>query len=266
MSITGHPLARLVLRASGASLLVALVSVCLIAIGVSLGDGFLRVFLLSVASAGFSIGGIGLLYETYLRRTQTQDVLALVRIEQSLSAAGIVGIERKPKIPWSAVFQSARGVVMIPADPIAWLNDEWVHVVDSDLGRGATVDLYLPRPDGPNAGELARRIGRDPATIHTQLTELLAQVEREWGAYVAGRPNPKPALQIFTYDGVPGIGITRADRHCVLVVPGIFETNPAQNTFALLFRADDDSLMQMWLKARIDTLTEVGRQFVSPEA
>jgi hypothetical protein len=251
------PFERFLLRAAILALVLVAVSLGLIGWGVSLGEGFLRTLVLTVATATLSIGGISVLYEAYLRRTLTQDVLELVQLEERLFDAGIKDVTKKNTVDWRRFFENAEVVRIVPADPPAWIRDEWVFLIDARLRAKVAVDIYLPNPDGP-LDALAERLGQSRDELRAELRRILRQVESDWkGRYGL---SPRELLRVLTYDGSPALGLSIADRNCVISLPGLLAFRGAPHVMSIRFGPGREGYVSAWINEQFNGMS-VGTYF-----
>lgn len=226
-----RPLERFLLRATVIAAATVAISLALIALGVSLEEGFWKTLVITVATAILAIGGITLVYETYLRRTLTQDVLALVQLEESLADSGIQAVSKRSSVDWRTFFANAETVRLLPVDPIAWIVDEWVHAADASLHRDPTIEVYLPNPAGASLPLIAARLGHAPNPFGAEVQRILTRVETDCktlhARHRAGR------FTIYTYDGAPSFGLAVVDQRFVLSVPGLLDVPGAAKMIAL---------------------------------
>ena len=247
------------MRAGVIALATVALSLGLIALGVVLSEGFWKTLVLTVATAILSIGGISFVYETYLRRTLTQDVLNLVQLEEKISESGIREVSKRSSIAWHDFFSGAETIRLLPIDPIAWLVDEWLHVTDAALHRDPRIEVYLPNPAGDAIAAIATRLGRTADALGPEIQRTLIQVESDCrtlhGRHRSGQ------FSILTYDGAPGFGLALADDRFILSVPRLLEVPGAAQIMAFRFGRGDDSLMAEWISDQLDDLPNTGTYF-----
>ena len=236
-------------------------SLALIALGVGLHEGFWKTLLLTVATATLAIGGITLVYETYLRRTLIQDVLAIVQLEERLADSGIQEISKRPGVDWSAFFENAEHVRLLPVDPSSWLVEEWVYLAETRLHQGAAVEVYLPNPAGAATAEIAIRLGRTPDSFESDLHRVLQKVEHDCKSlHSQGRAK---SLSISTYEGTPGYGLAIADARVIVSVPGLLDVPGSAETVAFRFGKGNDRIMERWVRSQLDGLPDTGTYFTT---
>jgi len=236
-------------------------SLLLITLGVSLREGFWRTLVITVATAIFSIGGISFVYETYLRRTLTRDVLDLVQLEERLVDSGIQEVCKRSSVVWKEFFSHVQSLRLLPVDPIAWLGDEWVHVLDAPLRHASTVDVFLPNPDGTAIGEAASRLGRQPEDFGSEVKRILRRVESDCKNMRERHPSGR--FTILTYDGAPGYGLTVADDKAIISVPGLLSVPAAAQIIAMRFARGDDTMMETWINEQFISLPSTGTYFTT---
>lgn len=236
-------------------------SLGLIALGVILNEGFWKTLVLTVATAILSIGGISFVYETYLRRTLTQDVLSLVQLEEKISESGIREVSKRSAVGWHDFFAGAENVRLLPIDPVSWLVDEWLHVTDALLHRAPRIEVFLPNPTGEALATIAARLGRSPDDFRREVQHALTRVEgdcRELRRHLGSGQ-----FSIMTYDGTPGWGVTVADARFVLSIPRLLDVPGAAQIIALHFGRGEDPLMSDWITEQVDELPNTGTYFTT---
>jgi hypothetical protein len=255
-----RPFERFRLRAGVIALATVAVSLGLIALGVSLQEGFAKTLLITVATAILAIGGISFLYETYLRRTLTQDVLQLVQLEESLADSGVRAISKRSTVDWRQFFSGAERIRLLPIDPVSWRADEWVHVADIALHRDPTIEIYLPNPTGVSLADVANRLGRGEDSFESEISRILRELEAECKALHA---RFRGRMTIYTYDGTPSYGISVADDRFVVAVPDLFKVPGAAQIIAMQFGRGEDNLMKSWVSNQLDGLPDTGTYFTT---
>jgi hypothetical protein len=256
-----RPFERFLLRAGIIAAATVALSLGLIALGVSLSGGFWKTLVITVATAILSIGGISFIYETYLRRTLTQDVLSLVQLEEKISESGIKEVSKRSSVAWHDFFSGAETVRLLPIDPVAWLVDEWLHVTDATLHRDPEIEIYLPNPAGDALATIAARLGRSPDQFGPDVQRVLTQVEGDCKTLHTRHRSGR--YSIFTYDGAPGFGLAVADERFILSVPRLLDVPGAAQIIALRFTRGDDRLMTDWVREQLDELPSTGTYFTT---
>jgi hypothetical protein len=255
-----RPFERFLLRAGVIAAVTVAVSLGLIALGVSLAEGFWKTLLITIATATLSIGGISLVYETYLRRNLIEEVLELVQLEKSLADSGVQAISKRTTVNWPDFFQGAEHIRLLPIDPLAWRADEWVHLADASLHRGFQLEVYLPNPAGTSLPLIADRLGRESVSFVPEIERVLREVEADCKTLhrrYGGR------LTIFTYDGVPSYGLALVDERFIVSVPGLLRIPGAAQIIAMRFMRGQDKLMTSWVADQLDHLPSTGTHFTT---
>jgi hypothetical protein len=237
------------------------VSLGLIAFGVTLSEGFARTLLLTIATAIFAIGGITFVYETYLRRTLTQDVLEIVQLDERLVESGVQAVSKRNSVDWHDFFSKSDRVILLPINPVAWQGDEWVHLTDVPLRRDASVEVYLPNPRGSSLGVVAARLGIEEGSLRADIQRILLEVERDCKGMFERCPQGR--FTLLTYDGSPSYGLAVADDRVIISIPSLMTIPSAPQIVAFRFGPGSDNLIDTWVEQQFATIPDVGTHFTT---
>lgn len=236
-----------------------------------LAEGFWRTLLTDLASVTLTIGFVGLPYETFLRRTLSNEILEAVRsqaepildavaLDERLRASGLKVVHRRPVI-WDSFIASAQSIQLLPSQPTeAWRGGEWRAVLELATRRAVAIDVYLPPSSGPHLPSLARRLKLDEEQATRQLDDFLLNLGTDWDAAAVANPplQSGATLRVYTYDGLPTFGLVIAGEACAMTVPSAIGVAGATPTITFEFAVGTDDFFHSWFQNQLSGMASKG--------
>jgi hypothetical protein len=203
---------------------------------------FASALLSNLASAVLTIGVVALVYEWFMRRAITADLLDLVGLKQNLSDAGIQEVTEEARLDWGEVLTGGSDFELLLVDPTAWYEREWSYILSAGRQRAIHLQLYLPDPDAHELEALAISLALQPDEFRQTVKRVARQVEDGWKtARAADEPiKTGSSIQISLYMGFPTHALLRADDEVVLLLYASLGRQPGTQATALRFRRTTD--------------------------
>lgn len=207
----------------------------------------IRTIAFNVGAVLLTIALISWPYEWHLKDAVRDELLRLVGIERSISAAGLAQIADESKIDWQSLLEAATVVRALLTDPLTWIEREWRHVLTAAGRRAVRVTVYLPSPDGPHLEKLARRVHLRPPHFGERVRASLERLESTWKeAAGAGRIRNNSSLKVAYYPEAADYTLIGVDSAAVVVVRGPIDSAPSDRNFAMVYKGDSGLPMQLF--------------------
>jgi hypothetical protein len=196
-------------------------------------------------------------YEPYLRKQIIKDVFRAADLREDMAAVGLanVGIGAPS---WEGYMADKTQIILLPDNPVTWINSGiWSAILAR--ARAARIDVQLYLPDWTSqktVAALAQRLGE------ADQTRLQQSLETNHSAAVSLWRVPTEGLSLHRgsklsphlYNGVPGNGIVIADRSAVVMIPGSYNSDPAERPVVLTFELETSHETELWLQGLLNGL------------
>lgn len=213
----------------------------------------------SIGGAVFTLGLVGLLYEWAFRGSVTRDVLEAVQLSQTLAASHIIEVADEESLQWGDALLDGADFELLLVDPTAWMQREWIRVLEAGQRRTISILLYLPDPDSSSFGELADTLGIQPEEFRQTIGRVVKQAENSWNLAKNDQPRLRKGstIDVKLYTGFPSQALIRVDNRLVVVVHAALGRTPG--TAAYRFDVTDaDSFPARWFLGHLRHLRDVG--------
>lgn len=187
-------------------------------------------------------------------------VLEAVGLSGTLRASGITEVVPRPP-DWDALFRGAAEIVLLSTRPHQ-PDQDWAAALQVARTRPVAIDIYIPSGATPNMDCLADRLGEDKQALAANLAHLPEELVTQWQNVA---PQSGGRLRIFSFDGIPGFAVARADRQCALLVPSIAGSRTGERPRTFVLAIDRDESWLPWLDDQLNSLSsDVLNQHVVP--
>jgi hypothetical protein len=222
----------------------------------------------SVASSVLTVGLITLVYDGYLRRSFTTELLRLVGLQSNLAAAGVEEIVQEPDLRWNELLAHSTRYRILLLDPTTWIDREWPHVIASGRSRKIDVEVYLADPDGASLERLAENVSLLLGELQQRLTTAQRVLEDSWTTAARSDPPIQSGckLTVRLYDRIPGFMMALADDHAVVITGGALGRHPGENALALRFERANSQLSDHWFEEQVARLEALAPSYVNAVA
>ena len=95
----------------------------------------------NVSGTALTLGVAGVAYELWLRETVTEETVALVGLEQQVTASGLRSLCPRSEHGWGDKLSSAEVLQILLMNPSGWVEREWHHVLTAARSGPAQVTL-----------------------------------------------------------------------------------------------------------------------------
>lgn len=211
----------------------------------------------SVSSVVLSIALVSLVYEWLLRKTVTTQLLALVGIEKSLSAAGLQHLTDERELNWSELLTGGARFHILLIDPTVWVGREWRRVLDEARERAVRVTILLPNPDGSVLEKISERLHFSKEDFTGRLLSSQRTIEETWKQQALSEQTVLGSeLKIIYYDNFPCYELIRCNDRRIIILGAAVRGREGQSGMAIVFAGPKASYPSHLFDDEIGSLQE----------
>jgi hypothetical protein len=227
--------------------------------------GILTTALENISGIFLGIGLISFPYEMFLRRKlsgeiidavedQASPILSAVQLDATLRASGLNGVQQRP-MDWDSFYDGTKRIRFVPATPTdQWLESpEWEATIALAKQAPVTVEVYIPKAQGPWISSLSQRLGLTEAETTKRLQDLLLQIRDDWEE--ANRATPSLVagcrLKVFHYGGLPTVGLVLCDGRWALTMGSLIGA-PSGRPITFDIGEGTDSFFADWFENQLN--------------
>jgi hypothetical protein len=173
-------------------------------------DGATSTVLTNFGTAIMTVGLVGVLYDLLMRRILVAEVLKVVGVRESVQAFGLTQIAEHAEIPLERLLADAAEVLVLPLDPLQWVEQDFAVLRRIARYRPLKVTLLLPAKDSPYVRVLAERLGKSETRVEAMLDQAAAG---HLGDIWESEPVHTDAqLSVKRFSGLPATGLLMTDQ------------------------------------------------------
>jgi hypothetical protein len=217
-----------------------------------------------------TIGVIGVTYDAYLKRTFTDEAMAVagaylkesftkelletLNIDQALAQSGIREVAVGAQIDWAQVHRGAARVSCFLINPQWWLELHWPLLLEHVRVASASIEIFCPDPEGPYIRDVADRFDIPRSLLEEQCREARRRVEQEWlNVRQSARP-PVTGTQVRMkwYTDIPAFEVVSGDESAVLRIRGSLGDRTGDDVLVLRVGASPPTPASQWVEQQLD--------------
>ena len=208
----------------------------------------------TVFSVVLSIGLISLVYEIWLRSEVAGELLALVRLKESVERSGLREIVVSSHMDWADLFLRCNEFTLLPRDIATFASREWLHVLEAGRARKVDVHLLLPSTTGNSLGVLEAHLGMTLGSLVGIVTDARDSMLKAWDSATNSEPPLRigSSLTVYEYDEFPGCAVFATDTTVAIELSATLARQPGDQGVTLLFDAKRNSQYFAWAIKQID--------------
>lgn len=218
----------------------------------------------NLAGVGLSLGIVSFVYEIFLRGSVMSETLAIVGVEENISRVGLKEVLDASDIDWTAFCNWGTAFSILLANPLNWVERDWIRFVDAASTRAVTITLYLPNPGSPHIQVLADRFGFSSQDFTQQISSAHRFIEAGWStARDEGRLKRGSGIRVRLFDDLPGYSIAVSETKAIALIPRALGSEPGDHAVALRFEEKPASFPSDWFHGQLRRLQNLPDSFAN---
>ena len=255
-------------HSKGTAILIAII-ISLVSIGLLFAnaqwipDGATHETINNVLNTVLALGLIGFVYEVALRDEVFKETVETIGLKADVAKSSLSAIDRATSIDYPDLLEQADSVTVIVANPVGWMERDWNHLLSAAKERPIAIRLYLPKHDTLVAGEIAARLGYDPASFVEQAKVLRTYLESAWKAsrQSVAAPVKGCTFKLALYDFVPAYEIAATQAKVCMLVPEVGSQAPGGDRLRLSFTRRRGPFPADWLISHLAELESLAPDY-----
>lgn len=218
---------------------------------------FAQEILKALAMALLPIGAVSLIYELQMRKEVGAELLRLTGLQGNISQNRVADLGSASDVDWISVLTPAAQFELVFADPAAWVDLHWSHVLSAATDRVIQVDVLFPNPDGQYLPLIASYHGLPAETLKNSIQRAKRSIEESWKQLTQGQQRKKGSkIRVAYFDGMPAYNIVRTDGKILVMLHACTKREPADTGFYVAFDGRQDDYPLSWFRRELEQLKQ----------